>query len=160
MEPRYRFRHSLTIDWFTQYHRSMSQYPSNSIPRTQLTVLQTYCYCKSKDGITAREIRSDGAATAKDSISQSSFSVSSGSMRKAPSPVLPVYQSSFISKPILQNPNQFQNTNQVQEFDFRGSPVAPGVQRPPTAMHPAFKPDGPPPHASSIYSVASNVTRF
>jgi len=68
---------------------------------------------------------------------------------------------SGISKPVLQNPEQF------QKWNSRSSPVVPEVQRPETALHPAYKageslypPPPVPGTASSRYSEVSNMTRF
>lgn len=143
---------------------------------TKLTgISQTFVFCDSKLGITGRQVRSHGATTTKEASTKSNFSVSSGSVRRAPSPVLPSYHSnsapedrrksrfglkfpirlSGISKPVSNDPEQF------QKWETRSSPVAPEVQRPPTALHPAYNRGvvgGYP--ASSRYSVASNVTRF
>lgn len=69
-----------------------------------------------------------------------------------------------ISKPVISDPQPFHPDLEVGEsYDHqkmdRSSPIVPGVERPPTAMHPAnLRP--PPAPRSSIYSVASNVTRF
>jgi hypothetical protein len=140
----------------------------------------TFFFCDSKLGITGRQVRSDGATTTNGST-KSNLSVSSGSMRRPPSPILPSYNTtteerrksrfpfklpirmSGISRPIQNDPEQF------SKWESRTSPVAPEVQRPPTALHPAYQhgggadtlaPPAAPYPASSRYSVASNVTRF
>ncbi|KAB8300906.1 hypothetical protein EYC80_002832 [Monilinia laxa] len=70
---------------------------------------------------------------------------------------------SQISKPVISDPQPYHPDLEVGEtYDTRtdrSSPIVPGVERPPTAMHPAnLRP--PPAPRSSIYSVASNITRF
>ncbi|CZR59694.1 uncharacterized protein PAC_09588 [Phialocephala subalpina] len=149
-------------------------------------VVATFVFCDSKLGITGRQVRSDGAAIPSSSASGTgtkAFSLSSGSIRRSESP-LPSYnvaeeqerrKSRFpqvfgrlarpknfsISKPVLNDPEQF------QKWESRSSPVAPEIQRPPTALHPAYNHGiahdypAPPPipgSASSRYSVTSQVT--
>ncbi|KAE8453061.1 hypothetical protein EG329_012248 [Mollisiaceae sp. DMI_Dod_QoI] len=144
-------------------------------------IVATYVFSDSKLGITGRQVRSDGAAIPKDSSKP--FSLSSGSMRRTESPLpsynateerdrrksrfpfkLPIRMSKHmsISKPIMQDPEQ------AQSWESRSSPVAPEIQRPPTALHPAYTHHGiahdypaPPPipaSATSRYSVTSQVT--
>lgn len=144
-----------------------------------LTCLQTYVFCDSKLGITGRQVRSDGAAIPQESTK--AFSLSSGSIRRPESPLpsynvteerrksrfpfrLPIRMSKnlSISKPVMQDPEQF------SKWDERSSPVAPDVQRPPTALHPAYTNHGvaheypaPPPipaSDTSRYSVTSRIT--
>ncbi|KAF8862381.1 hypothetical protein BDZ45DRAFT_686838 [Acephala macrosclerotiorum] len=144
-------------------------------------IVATLVFCDSKLGITGRQVRSDGAAIPSSSASGTkAFSLSSGSIRRPESP-LPSYnvaeeqerrKSRFpfkltrpknfsISKPIMQDPEQ------SQTWESRSSPVAPEIQRPPTALHPAYNHGiahnypAPPPipgSASSRYSVTSQVT--
>jgi hypothetical protein len=125
-----------------------------------LNFISHFVFRNKAQGINARQVRSHGAAA----LPGKASSLSSGSTRRAPT--LPTYKtepeerrksrfgfkfpirSSQISPPIVQpEPDQ-----------YRCSPVVPDIQRPPTAMHPAF--NHPPPPASSRYSVASNITRF
>ncbi|KAF4618117.1 hypothetical protein G7Y89_g14990 [Cudoniella acicularis] len=135
-----------------------------------VNIIATYVFCNSKEGISGRQVRSNGATT----YPKSNFSVSSGSMRKSEgSPVLPTYRPtspeerrnsrfglkfpirmSGISKPVANNQEQF------SKWDDRSSPVAPEVQRPPTAMHPALHPPQPSYSRSSRYSEVSDMTRF
>ncbi|RDL38046.1 Uncharacterized protein BP5553_05479 [Venustampulla echinocandica] len=135
-------------------------------------IIATYVFSQPKLGISGRQVRGQGAATFPSSSTKSNYSVSSGSIRKAESPVLPTYhtpteerrksrfglkfpiRTSGISKPIPTNQEQF------SKWDDRSSPVVPDVQRPPTAMHPALHPPAPAYPASSRYSVVSNMTRF
>ena len=52
-------------------------------------MIATYVFCDSKLGITGRQVRADGAAITKDPSGKSAFSVSSGSIRRPASAVLP-----------------------------------------------------------------------
>jgi len=141
-------------------------------------VIATYIFCDNKLGISGRQVRSHGAEIPTES--KKAFSLSSGSVRRAESPLpsyniaeeqdrrrtrfgirFPVRGSKIlsISKPVMHDPEQF------QKWESRSSPVAPDIQRPPTAMHPAYTNHGvipaPPPipmSASSRYSVTSRVT--
>jgi hypothetical protein len=149
-----------------------------SFPRfvkNKLTFLETYVFCDSKNGITGRQVRSKGAAIPMNPSAKSNFSVSSGSMRRPQSPILPSYKPptedrrksrfgirlpirmSGISKPVVQDQEQF------SKWESRSSPLVPDVQRPPTALHPIHQHEGVPaypPPPSSRYSVASNVPQF
>lgn len=138
-------------------------------------------FCDSKLGITGRQVRSHGAAVPQESTK--AFSLSSGSIRRPESPLptynvteerrksrfpfrLPIRMSKTlsISKPVMQDPEQF------SKWHDRSSPIAENIQRPPTALHPAYTSHGvdhghdyltPPPvpgSASSRYSVTSQVT--
>ncbi|PMD44072.1 hypothetical protein L207DRAFT_453460 [Hyaloscypha variabilis F] len=137
-------------------------------------LIATYVFCNSKLGITGRQVRADGAAISKDPSGKSAFSVTSGSIRRPVTPVLPSYtedrrKSRFgmkwpisISRPIVQDPEQ-----QFKGYEDRSSPVIPEIQRPATSLHPAYKGEeaypAPPPipaPASSRYSVVSDMTRF
>lgn len=126
-----------------------------------LICLQGYLFCDSGNDVTSRQVRSYGAAIPKPALPKSSGSVSSSASRRPASLVLPSYhenpnerrRSKFgfhlplraskieISRPVATDPDQF------KKWEDRSSPVAPAVQRPPTAMHPAYSP--------SRYSVAS-----
>lgn len=139
-------------------------------------IIATYVFCDRNLGITGRQVRSHGAAIpgSNDSVGKT-FSLSSGSTRsrRAPTPVLPTSNLSTspeerrrtrwtrilpinISKPISNNLEQFSKWNN------RSSPVAPDVQRPPTALHPYNRGSIPPPGypRSSTYSEVSNMNRF
>ncbi|KAI9054049.1 hypothetical protein LZ554_001220 [Drepanopeziza brunnea f. sp. 'monogermtubi'] len=137
-------------------------------------IVATFVFCDSKLGITGRQVRSQGASIPKDAGTKS-FSLSSGSPRascslpsyNAPADRqksrfsfrLPVRSSRFeISRPVVQDPEQFAKWDAS-----RSSPIAPEVQRPPTALHPyhqgVVNPQPPPP-PSSRYSEVSNMTRF
>jgi hypothetical protein len=136
-------------------------------------IIATYIFCDSKLCITGRQVRSHGAAIpgSNDSVGKT-FSFSSGSTRsrRVPSPVLPTSTSPEerrksrwtrilpinISKPIATNLEQF------SKWNSRSSPVAPDVQRPPTALHPYNRPSVQPPGypRSSTYSEVSNMNRF
>ncbi|PBP25006.1 hypothetical protein BUE80_DR003896 [Diplocarpon rosae] len=138
-------------------------------------IVATYVFCDPKLGITGRQVRSHGASIPTDTCTKT-FSLSSGSTRRSVSSGLPSYHApterqksrfSFrlpirgsklaISKPVIQDQEQFAKWD-----ESRRSPVAPDVQRPPTALHPyhqgALHPPMPPP--SSRYSEVSNMTRF
>lgn len=113
--------------------------------------------------ITGRQVRSQGATAPKETPLTKSFSLSSSrpSTRESVS-ALPTYQDdrrkskfgikfpvrlSGISKPIAADPDQF------SKWESRSSPVAHTVQRPPTALHPAY--------GSAIrYSEAHHLDRF
>jgi hypothetical protein len=115
----------------------------------------------------------DGAAIPKESGGKS-FSLSSDSVRRAASPVLPTYHTtnedrrkskfglkfpirmSHISKPVPSDPEQF------KKWESRTSPVVPDIQRPPTALHPYHTTDVAAPQypRSSRYSEVSDMTRF
>ncbi|KAH8821194.1 hypothetical protein F5884DRAFT_745523 [Xylogone sp. PMI_703] len=146
-------------------------------------IIATNAFCNTKEGITGRQVRANGAIATAKYTDKAELSLSSGSTRSnrshrtkrhhKASPSLPTYRpptptspeerrksrfgfqfpirTSFISKPIQNDPEQF------QKWEDRSSPVVPEIQRPPTALHPIHFP---PPPASSRYSVASNVTRF
>lgn len=134
-------------------------------------VIATCVFCNRHLGITGRQVRSYGAAIpeSKESIGKS-FSLNSGSIRRAPS-VLPTHNAtsderrksrfSFklpiqISKPISNDPNQFSKWE-----GSRSSPVVPEIQRPATALHPINRQEPAPSYPrSSRYSVASYMTRF
>ena len=136
-------------------------------------IIATYIFCNSKEGITGRQVRSHGAAIPKDAAGVGkSFSLSSGSTRRAATPELPSYNTSAedrrkskfglkfpirmsgISRPVPNDPEQF------QKWESRSSPVVPEVQRPPTALHPAYNHTGPQYPRSSRYSEVSDMTRF
>ncbi|KAG9234819.1 hypothetical protein BJ875DRAFT_375659 [Amylocarpus encephaloides] len=145
-------------------------------------IIATFIFSDIKLNITGRQVRDHGATTYDKSISspRNSFSLSSGSMRKTEPTSLPSYHRnstheerrksrfglqfpiriSGIGKPIPQNQEQF------AKWDDRSSPVAPEVQRPPTALHPALsRPEPAFAHLnqgprSSVYSEVSNMTRF
>lgn len=142
-------------------------------------IIATFIFSSIKLGITGRQVRDHGATTYPKASSVSTYSRSSGSIRKTENTVLPSYnrptspedrrksrfglkfpiRMSGIGKPM-------QTTDeQVSKWDDRSSPVAPAVQRPPTALHPALNPPAPSyasraPARSSIYSEVSNMTRF
>ncbi|TAQ91484.1 hypothetical protein B7494_g249 [Chlorociboria aeruginascens] len=136
-------------------------------------IIGTFVFCDNKQGITGRQVRSHGAAIPKEP-SGKSFSLSSGSVHRPASPVLPSYHTTSEDRrrsrfglkfPIrLSGISKATTTNQTHfpKWDSRSSPVAPEVQRPPTALHPAYHPtEAPyPADVSSRYSVASQVSRF
>lgn len=136
-----------------------------------LTQLQHFGFGNSKAGITSRAVRAHGAIAtppaAEDSYAKSLGS-SLGSVRserRPPSLQLPSYhqdaqevrksrfglkfpiRSSIISKPTTDNQQQFAKFD-----DSRSSPVIPDVQRPATALHPAYSR---PAYSPSRYSVSS-----
>lgn len=133
-------------------------------------IIATFVFCDSKLGITGRQVRTHGAQVPKDGLKP--FSVSSGSIRRDGSVKYPDYvapeerrKSRFgfhlparasikISKPVPLDEEQ------TVAWNERSSPVAPDVQRPPTALHPAYAHGPPAPPASSRYSEVSNMTRF
>ncbi|KAI6714352.1 hypothetical protein JHW43_003166 [Diplocarpon mali] len=138
-------------------------------------IVANYVFCDSNLGITGRQVRSHGASIPTDTRTKT-LSLSSGSTRRSVSSGLPSYHGpterqkshfSFrlpirgsrlaISKPVIQDEEQFAKWD-----ESRRSPVAPDIQRPPTALHPyhqgALHPPMPPP--SSRYSEVSNMTRF
>ena len=168
----HRIWHSLILDGILQHRCSMYLF---TFIKNQLTIFQTYIFCDSKNGITGRQVRSKGAAIPMNPSAKSNFSVSSGSMRRPQSPILPSYKPptedrrksrfgirlpirmSGISKPVVQDQEQF------SKWESRSSPLVPDVQRPPTALHPIHQHEGVPaypPPPSSRYSVASNVPQF
>ncbi|CAG8976512.1 hypothetical protein HYALB_00006009 [Hymenoscyphus albidus] len=144
-------------------------------------IIATFIFSSIREGITGRQVRDHGATTyPKSSSSGSTYTRSSGSVRKPENTVLPTYsrptspeerrrskfgfnlpfRNSTIGKPM-------QTTNErVSNWDDRSSPVAPEVQRPPTSLHPALSvPEPsygsrPPPPKSSRYSVVSDMTQF
>ena len=141
-------------------------------------IIATFVFCDSARGITGRQVRSHGASIPKETIAKS-FSINSGSTRRAATPELPIYvasnaqerrksrfglkfpiRMSGISRPIPNDPEQF------QKWDSRSSPVAPEIQRPPTALHPfhatgdASSLERPEYPRSSRYSETSVFTRF
>lgn len=139
-------------------------------------IIATFVFSSIKLGITGRQVRDHGATTYPKASSVSTYSRSSGSIRKNEATVLPTYnrptspeerrKSRFGLKfPIISKPMQTSN-EQVSKWDEdRSSPVVPEVQRPPTALHPALNPPAPSyasraPTRSSIYSEVSNMTRF
>lgn len=135
-------------------------------------IIATCVFCNRRLGITGRQVRSHGAAIpeSKESVGKT-FSLNSGSIRRAPSTILPTYNTTSderrksrfpfkfpiqISKPIPNDPNQFSKW----EGD-RSSPVAPDVQRPATALHPINRQEPAPSYPrSSRYSEVSDMTRF
>lgn len=124
-------------------------------------IIAGFIFCDRRNEITSRQVRSYGAAIPKNTLPKSSGSVSSTTSRRPASLVLPSYhenpnerrRSKFnfhlplraskieISRPVATDPEQF------KKWEDRSSPIAPALQRPPTAMHPAYSP--------SRYSVAS-----
>ena len=136
-----------------------------------LNVIATCIFCNRHLGITGRQVRSHGAAIpgSKESVSKS-FRLNSDSIRRAPSTALPSYNAApderrktrfpfrfpiSISKPIPNDPNQF-----AKWEGSRSSPVAPDLQRPPTALHPMNRPEDVPSYPrSSTYSEA-HMSRF
>jgi len=134
-------------------------------------VIATCVFCNRHLGITGRQVRSHGAAIpgSKESVGKS-FSLNSGSIQRAPSTVLPTYNTTpderrksrfpfkfpiSISKPIPNDPNQFSKWE-----GSRSSPVAPDLQRPPTALHPMNRQEAAPEYPrSSTYSEA-HMSRF
>ncbi|KAI9642778.1 hypothetical protein NHQ30_008510 [Ciborinia camelliae] len=130
----------------------------------------------SEKGKTARQVRAHGATPAPNpyekrlSLPSSlgnqdlpSYYSNPAERRKSRFPFHLPIRSSLISKPVISNPKPYHPDLEVGEsYDHRkdrSSPIVPGVERPPTAMHPAnLRP--PPAPRSSIYSVASNITRF
>lgn len=137
-----------------------------------INIIATYVFCNSKEGITGRQVRSHGAVPKDGAGVGKPFSLSSGSTRRAEKTELPIYNTSAedrrksrfglkfpirmsgISRPVPNDPEQF------QKWDSRSSPVAPEVQRPPTALHPAYNHTGPQYPRSSRYSEVSDMTRF
>jgi hypothetical protein len=141
-------------------------------------IIATYVFSNSKLGISGRQVRDKGASTFAKPTPKDNFSMSSGSVRKDENSFLPSYNAppsppqdrrkshfnfklpiriSQIGKPVVPA-----NDEQFSKWEDRSSPVAPDVQRPPTALHPALNAPGPayPPAPSSRYSVVSNMTRF
>ncbi|KAG0652142.1 hypothetical protein D0Z07_1030 [Hyphodiscus hymeniophilus] len=133
-------------------------------------IIATFVFCDSVHGITGRQVRSHGASIPKNTITKS-FSLNSGSTRRAATPDLPMYNTeerhksrfglkfpirmSGISRPVPNDAEQF------QKWESRSSPVVPEIQRPPTALHPFHAaPERPEYPASSRYSEASVLTRF
>jgi hypothetical protein len=137
-------------------------------------IIAGFVFCHSGEyPISSRQIRNEGAAAVPFASDDKAFSISSGSIKRGPSTRLPTYErtspqerraSRFpirmpfrssalkISKPIPVNSDH---------WDSRASPVAPEIQRPETALHPAYKPQNPPPiPPSSRYSEVSNMDRF
>ena len=142
-------------------------------------IIAGWFFSDSNRGLTGRHVRSYGAAPPQDKLTKSFSLNSSSSSRRAPSPVLPIYNAaqedrrksrfgrlkfpirvSRISKPVLNDDEQF------SKWDERSSPIAPAVQRPETALHPAYRaPPEPnhlqtPPSPSSRYSEVTTFTRF
>ncbi|KAF7855453.1 hypothetical protein EAF04_010195 [Stromatinia cepivora] len=128
---------------------------------------------------TARQIRTHGATTPPNpyekrlslpaSLNQDlpSYYSNPAERRKSRFPFRLPLRGSLISKPVISDPKPFHSDledrqsydHQTPQVNDRSSPIVPGVQRPPTPMHPAhLRP--PPAPRSSVYSVASNVTRF
>ncbi|KAI9734794.1 MAG: hypothetical protein M1818_006781 [Claussenomyces sp. TS43310] len=89
-----------------------------------LNIVASFCFSNRKAGITARQVRSHRAVGAQHDVYPASSDTES--LRDDESQKLPSYH--------------------------RNSPVAPDIQRPPTAMHPMYSP--------SRYSVASRVDQF
>jgi hypothetical protein len=134
-------------------------------------IISSIIFQDRKQGITARQVRTHGAV-ASSANSGKAFSSTSGSLRRSDS--LPTHNAtteerrksrfgiklpirmSGISKPVANDPEQF------SKWTARSSPVVPEVQRPPTALHPAYNYQAPPvpPAPSSRYSVVSDMTRF
>ncbi|ESZ90258.1 hypothetical protein SBOR_9349 [Sclerotinia borealis F-4128] len=129
----------------------------------------------SEKGKTARQIRAHGATTPSNpyekrlslpsSLNQDlpSYYSNPAERRKSRFPFRLPLRASHISKPVISDPQPYHPDLEVGEtYDNRkdrSSPIVPGVERPPTAMHPAnLRP--PPAPRSSTYSVASNITRF
>jgi hypothetical protein len=151
------YPHYLVYSISSRYAHS----PANRSFDLLLIFLQGYIFCDSGNDVTSRQVRNYGAAIPKSTLPKSSGSVSSSSSRRPPSLVLPSYHENpkerrrtkfgfhlplraskiEISRPVATNPEQF------SKWEDRSSPVVPAVQRPPTAMHPAYSP--------SRYSVAS-----
>lgn len=137
-------------------------------------IIAGFVFCHSGEyPITSRQIRTEGAAAIPFASNDKAFSMSSGSIKRVPSNRLPTYTNTSpqerrasrfpirmpfrnsgikISKPIPQD---------SENWDSRASPVAPDIQRPETALHPAYKPQNAPPiPPSSRYSEVSNMDRF
>lgn len=120
-------------------------------------VIADFCFKQSAAGITARQVRSRGAVASKEILPKDTGSVRTASTRRPESFQLPSYhqqteerrqsrfnfkfpirtsgiRASLISKPTQNDPEQF------KKWEDRSSPVVPNVQRPPTALHPAYSP--------------------
>jgi hypothetical protein len=119
-------------------------------------VIADFCFKQSAAGITARQVRSRGAVASKE-IPKDTGSVRTASTRRRDSFQLPSYhqqtddrrqsrfnfkfpiralgiRASLISKPTQNDPEQF------KKWEDRSSPVVPDLQRPSTALHPAYSP--------------------
>lgn len=135
-------------------------------------IIATIVFCDSKEGISGRQVRSHGATAPQElprtkTYSMTSSNARSGSVKHSESlkrteSVKSSYPEdrrktrfglkfpirlSGISRPIPADPEQF------QKWESRSSPVAPTIQRPPTALHPMYTP-------ATRYSEAHHLERF
>ncbi|KAI1002741.1 hypothetical protein K3495_g5461 [Podosphaera aphanis] len=125
-----------------------------------LNIIATYTFCHRKLGITARQIRSYGAAVKPnmDSFEDTSLSPDSANYATSldhagyyqasrkpssscfPLPIAARYGSrSSPPKKSDISPPTLQDLEKAENIAKHCSPVVPGLQRPPTAMHPAYQ---------------------
>ncbi|KAI1083912.1 hypothetical protein F5B20DRAFT_357765 [Whalleya microplaca] len=104
-------------------------------------------------GVRAREIRKQGAITQDVSFVPEHDSYRSDSIRKEKRKTFRLFGKS--EKPQISHPIAHDLEQGPDELpgDDRRSPVMPGIQRPPTALHPMNR-------ATSFYSEASHIDRF
>jgi hypothetical protein len=119
-----------------------------------VNILTSWLY-GNKNGLCARNVRSNGATADNDNNNDyhddklpSYRSESFKDTRKSRFTMFGRGGKPNISGPIRHDIEQGDDC----PVDNRGSPVIPGLQRPPTLMHPAVR--------ASEYSVASNINRF
>ncbi|KAI0137301.1 hypothetical protein BJ170DRAFT_54270 [Xylariales sp. AK1849] len=107
----------------------------------------------SKNGANARRVRRDGESADNIAWPDKDFSSHTSSIRKEKG--RSVFAKFGRGKPKISQPIPHDSEQGFGErpIEDRGSPVMPGIQRPPTLAHPVFRP-------TSEYSEASNVNRF
>ena len=131
-----------------------------------LCIIGSFVWQDRKEGITARMVRSEGHVAGRQTNNPTYYSGStrSGSMRHKEEPkmnrITQIWKNSplgggkklTISKPIPHDPEDVETGDSWAD---RRSPIAEGIVRPPTQMHPAYHKPGP----SMAYSVA-DMPRF
>ncbi|KAI5862353.1 hypothetical protein GGS23DRAFT_605662 [Durotheca rogersii] len=126
-------------------------------------VVASIIFRNRKNNYSAREVRDRGAtnenayyANEYDSYRSNSIHKEKPSMIKRISTMAGLGSKPKISHPIPQDVESGAVGDEHTAAEDRGSPIVPGIQRPPTAMHPAYNRES----RSSRYSEASHLKRW
>ncbi|KAI0181357.1 hypothetical protein GGR52DRAFT_31785 [Hypoxylon sp. FL1284] len=134
-------------------------------------IITSFIFSNRAHGVSAREIRRDGATTLDVNFAEEYDSYRSNSVRKEKklnriTKLFAKGSKPKISQPIAHHPIQddleYGHNDEVAfdevPIDNRSSPIIPDVKRPPTALHPAFQTGAR--SITSRYSEASHLDRF